>query len=251
VIENVIQQIGSDTILKECLAADLFCNDIHRSPVGSLWLTPAGYVTDTLANVGKLEERGIDIDLGYAYDMGAAGKLRSGFVGTWLNKYEVTPVSALSSTSYNCAGYYGTACSSTTSGAGTPVFRWRSTFRTTWSTPWDGLDVTAAWRFYSATQLELLSYNPNIGAANGATIANGGISNTDARIPSYSYIDLSASVKLASKVTLRLGINNLLDKAPPIIGTTDLPGTSGNGNTFPGVYDALGRYLFGQVVAQF
>lgn len=251
VIENVIQTIGADTIIKECLTADLFCSDVHRNAVGSLWLTPQGYITDTLANVGKLEERGIDLDLGYAYDLGALGKLRSGFVGTWLNKYEVTPIAALGSTAYNCAGYYGTACSSTTSGAGTPVFRWRSTFRTTWSTPWDGLDVTAAWRFYSATQLELLSYNPNIGAASGQTIANGGISNTDARIPSYSYIDLSASVKLSDKVTLRLGVNNLLDKAPPIIGTTDLPGTSGNGNTFPGVYDALGRYMFGQVVAQF
>jgi len=250
-IENVIETIGADTILKECVTSDLFCNDIHRSNIGSLWLSPSGYVIDTLANVGGLREKGVDLDLSYALNMGAAGKLRTNLVGTYIDKYEVTPISENGSTAYNCAGYYGTACSSTTAGAGTPVFRWRSTLRTTWSTPWDGLDLSLAWRYFAPTQLELLSYNPNISAAAGATIANGGISNTDARIASYSYFDLTGSAKLGEKVTLRLGVNNILDKSPPVIGTTDLPGSSGNGNTFPGVYDSLGRYFFGQVIAQF
>ena len=250
-IENVIESVGADTILKECLSADLFCGNVHRSDIGSLWLSPSGYVTDLLANVGQLEERGVDLDTSYAVDMGAFGKIRTGLVGTWLNKYEVTPVSASGSTAYNCAGYYGVACSSTTSGAGTPVFRWRHTLRTTWSTPWDGLDVSLAWRYDSPVQLESLSANPNLSAGAGNTIASGAISNTDARIASYSYFDLTGSLKLGEKVTLRLGVNNILDKSPPVIGTTDLPSTSGNGNTFPGVYDSLGRFFFGQVVAQF
>ena len=250
-VENVIQQVGADEILKQCLQSDLLCSDVHRSDIGSLWLGPTGYVSDLTTNVGKLQETGGDVDLSYAFDMGAPGKLRTSLTGTWLNKYEVTPIAANPSTKYNCAGYYGVSCSSANSGAGTPVFRWRSVLRTTWSTPWDGADVSIAWRFYSPTQLELLSANPNLSAGPGLTVANGGISNTDARIPSYTYIDLTGSLKLADKVTLRLGVNNLLDKAPPVIGTTDLPGTSGNGNTFPGVYDALGRYFFGQVIAQF
>jgi outer membrane receptor protein involved in Fe transport len=50
---------------------------------------------------------------------------------------------------------------------------------------------------------------------------------------------------------LRLGVNNVLDKDPPVIGTSNLPGVYGNGNTFPGVYDALGRYMFATVIAQF
>jgi outer membrane receptor protein involved in Fe transport len=250
-IENVIETIGADEILTQCLNADLFCSDIHRSAIGSLWLSPSGYVTDLLANVGRLQEKGLDVDFSYAIDLGPAGKLRTGLTGTFINKYEVTPVAALGlSTSYNCAGYYGTACSSTSSGAGNPVSRWRNTVRTTWSTPWDGADLTLTWRYFSPTQLETLSSNPNLTAGAGNTVASGGISNTDARIPSYNYIDLSASVKVAEKVTVRLGCNNVLDKSPPVIGTTDLPG-NGNGNTFPGVYDSLGRYFFGQVVAQF
>ena len=56
-----------------------------------------------------------------------------------------------------------------------------------------------------------------------------------------SYIDLTAAVKLGDKVTLRLGVNNVFDKDPPIIGASTLPGPpAGNGNTFPQVYDSLG-----------
>jgi outer membrane receptor protein involved in Fe transport len=100
-------------------------------------------------------------------------------------------------------------------------------------------------------QLESLSGNPNISAAAGATIANGGISNTDSHIPSYSYIDLSAAMKVTDKLSVRVGCNNVFDKDPPVIGATNLPSTSGNGNTFPQVYDPLGRFFFGEVIAQF
>jgi len=250
-IENVIETIGADTILKECLTADLFCDDVHRSAIGSLWIGNTGYVTDALANVGQLQEKGVDLDVAYSLDVGALGKLHFGVTGTFLDQYEITPIAATGTTAYNCAGLYGLACSSVTAGAGTPVYKWRHNFRTTWSTPWDGLDVSVAWRYFSRVELEQLSGNPNIAAAPGATIANGGISNTDSHIPSYSYLDLTASLKVGDKVTVRLGVNNVLDKSPPVIGASNLPSTSGNGNTFPQVYDALGRFLFGEVIAQF
>jgi len=46
----------------------------------------------------------------------------------------------------------------------------------------------------------------------------------------------------------RLGINNLLGEDPPLTG--DAFGTIG-GNTFPGPYDALGRYLFTGISMRF
>jgi outer membrane receptor protein involved in Fe transport len=132
------------------------------------------------------------------------------------------------------------------------VFRWRNTVRTTWQAPWSGLDVTLSWRYFSPVKLEQLSPNTNLAAAPGATIANGGISNTDAFISSYSYFDVTAAIKLADKVTFRLGVNNILDKQPPVIGATNLPAPPiGNGNTMPQVYDSLGRYIFGSVIVQF
>jgi outer membrane receptor protein involved in Fe transport len=108
-----------------------------------------------------------------------------------------------------------------------------------------------AWRYFSPVQLESLSYNPLLSAGAGNTVANGGISNTDARIPSYNYLDLTASMKVTDKMSLRVGVNNVLDKSPPVIGSNNLPSTSGNGNTFPQVYDWGGRYLFGEFIVQF
>jgi outer membrane receptor protein involved in Fe transport len=250
-IENVIQGIGADTILAECVSSDLFCNLIHRNSIGSLWLSNQGYVTDTLANVGGLREKGVDVDLAYAFDMGAFGKLHTTLQGTWVNKYEITPILTLGETARNCAGYYGPQCSSFDGGAGAPVFRYRQTVRTTWTTPWRGADVSVAWRYFSPVQLESLSGNPNLSAGPGNTIASGAISNTDARIPSFTYIDITGSIKLADKISFRLGINNLLDKQAPAIGLTNQPGTAANGNTFPQIYDALGRYIFGQLAVQF
>jgi len=250
-IENVIQGIGADTILKECVQADLFCNLIHRDNLHSLWLSNGGYVVDALANVGQLQEKGIDVDMSYAFEVGRLGKVRTQLTGTWINTYDIQPLQADGGTNRNCAGYYGVQCSSFNGGAGAPVFRWRHTLRTTWSTPWSGLDVSLAWRYFSPVQLETLSSNPNLSAGPGNTIASGAISNTDARIASFTYLDLTAAMKLMDKVEFRLGVNNMLDKQAPAIGSTNQPGTTANGNTFPQVYDALGRFFFAQVSVQF
>ena len=152
-IENVISTIGASAILEECVNSGNFCNDIHRDPASgySLWLSNAGYVVDSLANVGQLETRGVDVDASYGFDIGPAGKIRMNLVGTYVDEYIVTPIANTPSTSYNCAGYYGDTCSS---GGATsdPVFRWRHTLRTTWSTPWQGIDLTLSWRYFSADE---------------------------------------------------------------------------------------------------
>jgi outer membrane receptor protein involved in Fe transport len=48
-------------------------------------------------------------------------------------------------------------------------------------------------------------------------------------------------------VQLHAGINNVADKDPPLLSGNGLAPASppfGNGNTYPQVYDALGRYVF-------
>ena len=256
-IEGVIQGLGGGNVLSQCLQSGLLCNDIHRDQFGSLWILNTGstltsaYIIDPKVNNGSLLERGLDVDLSYAFDIGSLGKIRAALVGTYIDKYEVEPIANTPSSAYNCVGLYGATCSSFNTGAGIPVFRWRNTLRTTWSTPWSGLDVSLAWRYFAGTKTEQLSGNPNLTAGAG-TIANGGISNTDAFISSFSYFDLTAAMKITDKVTVRLGVNNIFDKDPPIIGASTLPGPpAGNGNTFPQVYDSLGRFIFGQIIAQF
>jgi iron complex outermembrane receptor protein len=75
-------------------------------------------------------------------------------------------------------------------------------------------------------------------------------------IPAYSYFDLTATFNLYKNVRLELGVNNITDKVPPLVtgadcSTSSPAGANCNGNTFPGVYDAMGRYLFATITAQF
>jgi outer membrane receptor protein involved in Fe transport len=127
-------------------------------------------------------------------------------------------------------------------------------FNTTWATPWSGLDVTARWRFISGADSEQISPDPQL-AGNALPLTQ--------HIKPFNYFDLSADMSLYKMFKLQVGVNNVLDKDPPIIpssGTTLFPsdcptitakGSSCNGNAFPGTYDALGRFFFARVTAQF
>jgi iron complex outermembrane recepter protein len=241
-IDQVIQSIGGDVILQQCVLSNLFCNLINRDAYGSLWLSPKGYVVDTLTNVGALVERGVDVELGYVFDAGTHGRVRTDLIGTYMIDDLTYSIQQLDSSSYDCAGYYGKFC-------GWPTFRWRHTARVTWESPRRGLEVSLAWRYFNPVTVDALSPNPNLAAPPGQTVASGGISNTDARLSSRSYFDLSTAVQLSSRVSFRFGINNLFDKAPPIVGLDN--GVAANGNTFASVYDPLGRYIFAIVRAQF
>ncbi|MES2420995.1 MAG: hypothetical protein V4595_06795 [Pseudomonadota bacterium] len=67
----------------------------------------------------------------------------------------------------------------------------------------------------------------------------------DARVTAQNYFDLAGTVRVEDKFTFRLGVNNILDNTPPILSATASPiGSFGNGNTYPGIYEAIGRYLF-------
>jgi iron complex outermembrane recepter protein len=239
-IDGVIGGIGADIIMTECLAsignpaqAAQFCPLIHRDAQGSLWLTPAGYVSDLGVNVGELATAGIDINGSYRLPLPGAGSLLFTLVGTYLESLQSTPVAGFGS--YDCVGYFGSAC-------GTPNPKWRSLFNANWSTPWRGLDLNLRWRYIG----------PGVSAQ---TSTNPILSGNDwwpplAHIPAYSYFDLAGTVMVSGNLRMELGINNLADKAPPLVVGADCGALACNGNTFPGVYDAMGRYLFMHITAQ-
>ena len=59
-------------------------------------------------------------------------------------------------------------------------------------------------------------------------------------------------MKATDRHSFRFGVNNVFDKDPPIVGqNAKLSGTFGNGNTYPNVYDALGRYFFAGFTGNF
>jgi iron complex outermembrane receptor protein len=240
-IVSVVQTINASVILQQCAQTGLFCFLIHRDNFGSLWLSPQGYIVDTLQNVGELEQKGIDIDFSYAVPIGSYGTLRASVIGTYIISDATLPIHAAPESRYDCTGYFGPYC-------GQPTFKFRTTSRITWETPWRRLNISLAWRYFDSVEFDALSGNPNIAAAEGISVANGGVPNTDARLSSRSYFDATAALRFSDRVTARLGVNNLLDKDPPAIGRNGAPA---NGNSVPQIYDALGRYVFATITARY
>jgi outer membrane receptor protein involved in Fe transport len=242
-ISDAIQNPNADFTLALCARTGdpLVCGRIHRdqSPGagGTLWETTGGFVVDTFQNIGGLHNSGIDFDVSYRFDMGNAGKMALGLNGSYLSKAETTPQPGAT---YDCAGLYGGVC-------GVPASKWRHRVTASWSTPWNGLDVNLAWRHFDAVKRDLEDSNEWLAFLGTAT----GVLATDSKLGSRDYLDLTAGMTLKERYTLRLGISNLLDKDPPLNGSSTCPTGPCNGNTWAQVYDTLGRQIFGSVQVSF
>jgi iron complex outermembrane receptor protein len=229
-IDNAIGTIGADLILNQCLTANQFCNLINRDAQGSLWRSNNGFVVDTNLNSGSLSTRGIDFGISYSHPLGALGNLSFNTVGTWLDQLIADPVG---DPSYDCVGFHGATCLTPS-----PEWRWKS--RLTLSTP-EGVGLSVQWRYFSKSERDTLSPDPDL-ATNATRPA-------DRVIPAQSYIDLTLTARIGDHYSFRLGVNNVFDREPPI--ATQLPAVIGSGNTFPQVYDAMGRYIFAGVTLDF
>ena len=244
-ITNVITTYGPNLIQNNCIlsgsATSYFCELIHRDPNGTLWASPQGYTTDPLLNIAGLENKSIDVGLAYRFNMGAAGILHSRLDGTYLLHLLTNPGGGVAT--YDCAGSYGPSCSPVTP-------KWRHRFTLDWDTPIAGFSTGATWRFFGSATNSLL--NPSSPDYIGAAIIDRAGPPPDARLPTISYLDLHASY-VWNSVTLRVGVNNVLDKDPPIIDTVNTGGNStfAESNTYPSVYDMAGRYLFANVTIDF
>lgn len=71
----------------------------------------------------------------------------------------------------------------------------------------------------------------------------------DERLAAMNYFDIAGSWAINKNITLRGGINNIFDKDPPLSGLVSA--AFGNGNTYPQVYDALGRRVFINLTATY
>jgi len=114
--------------------------------------------------------------------------------------------------------------------------------RTTWLTPWD-LSVALSWRYLGSVKEDNNDADPTLHFA-----TYGAYDFAHAQIPSFSYLDLAASWTVNKHLELRGGINNVLDKDPPLASVEIVSG--GAANTYS-TYDALGRQLFLAFTAKF
>ncbi len=234
-ITDEVAVIPSGVIFAQCgnFGDPVYCSQIFRNPVtGGLTSvgTPeqGGYIVQTDKNVGAALVSGIDLQLSYNHDLpGGFGKIGFDLNGAYLQHFESTP--APRAHTYDCAGYFGVTCQTVNP-------RWHHIFRATWTTPWN-VSAALTWRFIGPVSEDANSPDPQLHFSNSSY----NYDFVNAHIPGYSFFDLALTWHLGELLTVRAGANNILDKDPPLLNTSTVPG--GQANTSD-VYDLFGRQLF-------
>lgn len=229
-IKDRIGTIGAATILQSCATTGnpTLCGLIHRNPAtGDLWLGQTGLVTNTTSNFGNLKTRGIDVSANYNWDM-FGGRMRASLVGTRLVAFKVDPLPGVSSeAAYDCAGKINLSCQNP---------EWRHIVSLNYSRDW--WSVNMRWRYFGSLDYTLTDGSP--GTKDSHLVARGN------KLAAANYLDVSTTFQLGQMVDLTLGVNNITDLAPPMLGNTLVL----NGNS-PGGYDQAGRYFFSNISLKF
>ncbi|WP_292036886.1 MULTISPECIES: TonB-dependent receptor plug domain-containing protein [unclassified Brevundimonas] len=238
-IDNLISSIGAQNSLDACYTAGLAaaCSNIQRNSNGQLWIG-TGNVVDLNTNIGGLSTSGLDVAANYRMDLAdfgwdSAGTLGFTMVGTWLQSLETDTGLGFDNSKYDCAGYYANQC-------GVPNPEWRHRARIDWGTPIEGLNLAGTWRYYGGSEIAVLGDDGSLNNSPAARI--------DREFDAINYFDLAATWQARDNVNVRVGVNNVFDTDPPLSYSV---GTTGNNNTYPQLYNAMGRYVFFGVTANF
>ena len=211
-VEDGIGTVSPKTALDKCIetGAAAFCNLINRNPVnGSLWLT-GGYISAQITNISEEQTSGIDVIFDYSVDTNWGPLVVSG-VTTLLDSYDIIELPGESA--IGCSGNWGGSCGKN------PMPEVMGSYTVGLTTEFD-TDVILGVRYLGETD----DLNAN-----------------DIDFDAYTYLDATAIYSVNDNMSITLGVSNLLDKEPGY--TSDAGTAPGNGNTFPGYFDAFGRHI--------
>ncbi len=230
-----IGSIGAGTILRFCgLTGDPFlCDKVNRNAsTGDLWLgsslATSGYIENLSDNFGDLTWSGIDLVVNYGFDA-LGGSFSTSFNGSYALEREIAPLPGVNEdATYDCAGLINGSCQ-------TP--EWRHTARVSYTqdTWWD---VSVRWR-----RVGELDYTETDGTAGSTDLL---LVNNGNKLDAFDYFDVTGTLDLTDNAYLVVGVNNVLDEEPPLVGST----LALNGNA-PGGYDQIGRFLHATINVNF
>ena len=224
-IDNAIARAagGAANILSLCYftlqdANHPICQLINRNPQTGSIEGGVFIIDERDSNLGGFEANGVDLQVDYsqplAFSAFGTGESRLSifFLASWTDENNFIPISGLDTVN-ECAGRFGLIC-----GNPTPEWKWSS--RLSWI---DG-PVTTSFRWR------------RVGAVDDDDPATDFVVD---EIGAYDLFDLAFAFNVNDNLTLNMGINNLFDQDPPVIGDNQE-----QANTYPGSYDVIGRDFF-------
>ena len=232
ILETPEQAIIDACYFAEQSATGTFCQFIRRSQIdGSLEGDTIYGVQSFKRNIGLLQARGIDVALDYNTPITDSARLLLGFNMTYMLDSKIKYANVLRA--YECGGKAGKTCLDPQ-----PKWSWNAQV---------GAEVgkflaQLTWRHISSIKYDAFTvgyYNPD----RSFVLVD--------KIKGYDYFDLAMRFKVNDDFAFRFGVDNLLNKKPPVIGN-DYGGTTQNsGNTYPATYDPIGRSFTAGVNFQF
>ncbi len=236
-VKKAILSTPEQAILDACYYAERtatgqFCSLIKRnSSDGSLEGDSKFGVDSTSRNIGLLRSRGIDANINFNPQITDNLKLILGLSLTRQLNSQVQFASILKT--YECVGKVGKTCVNPD-----PKWRWIQTT----GFEFDRTSVLLSWRHLTGLQNDSLTVGYNFQPASAFVVPN---------IPAYNYFDLSIRFAPTENFNFRVGVDNLTNKQPPVVGNDYGSSTANSGNTFPATYDTLGRYFNAGVTFKF
>lgn len=224
-ISDVIAPIAGGTALSKCYnqdgtnpmfdPANPFCQTIQRNATtGGVDTVAAPYL-----NLGGLRTSGVDAQLDWKVPVGP-GSLALNLIANFTQSFE-TQLLAGSAWQEFAGTIDGTQ------NGGIPIPDWKTLTSLTYRLPL--FEAGLRWR-------HLPKMDDVTAVTRPASPARG--------VPSYDLFDASLAYRFNKALLVRGGINNALDKEPPIVGGTI-------GQTQPGTYDIIGRYYYLSLRATF
>jgi len=198
------------------LADPATCNGIVR--VGGAFGEAGTGVPTHWRNFAAYEAEGVDLVVNTGFDAGNIGEFAVALTAHQYltNEFQTTRASPV----VDCAGFYGWLCN--------PVPEYRHTLRVSWFR--DNLDASLLWRHIGGMDVEV----------DQASWLYPHFRSVDAQ----DYFDLTFGYEYRDFGRISLLVTNIMDEDPPILGNQTSSLFANSGNTFPSLFDTMGRTYF-------
>lgn len=233
-IDGAISQLGGgglQSVLDLCYLTlqnpnSAYCQAVHRDPVSGQ-ISPPDYVSTTNANIGGIKTSGLDLESRFTIGEGAR-RWEFGEDLTYTREFTSTPDQERPYLFNECIGAFGGTC-------GQPMPTLKGGLRATWIN--SAFTTSLKLRYIGKVTVDSYLLPQRKHTPNAAALETF----TNPEISAQTYLDLTASYSFnGGKAGLTVGIRNLLDKDPPVLGSSQ----QGGANTIPATYDVQGRVLF-------